>query len=73
MDSFIIYWSAIDAPLNLNYIILKEMVDVRNHKNRALPFGALLTKISRHLELIDGGFFEHMIRRGISIDTSEEE
>ena len=45
MDSFIIYRSATRNPLNLDYLILKEMVDVRNHKNQALPFGALFTKI----------------------------
>ena len=33
IDSFIIYKSAIEAPLNLNYIVLKEMTDVGNHKN----------------------------------------
>ena len=37
MDSFIIYRSAIKQPLNLNYLILREMDDVRNHKNRSLP------------------------------------
>ena len=33
MDVFIIYRTAIEALLNQNYIILKEMIDVRNHKN----------------------------------------
>ena len=82
IDNFIIYRSAIEAPLNLNYIILKEMANVRNHKNRALPFDALLTKIFTHFrvkfsnqynQFIDEGFSKHMIKRGISIDTSEEE
>ena len=44
MDKFIIYRDAIEEPPNLNYIILKEMVDVKNHSSRALPFGALLNK-----------------------------
>ncbi|GFZ01084.1 hypothetical protein Acr_14g0007190 [Actinidia rufa] len=44
LDAFIIYKAAIDEPLNLNYIILKEMADVRNHNTRAFPYGALLTK-----------------------------
>ena len=51
MDSFIIYRSAIEALLNLNYIILKEMADVSNHKNRALLFGALLTKVFTHFKV----------------------
>ena len=33
MDALIIYEVAVDKPLNLNYIILKEMTDVRNHSN----------------------------------------
>ena len=45
MDAFIIYKAAIDEPLNLNYIILKEMADVKNHSSQALSFGALLTKV----------------------------
>ncbi|GFY87606.1 hypothetical protein Acr_05g0012450 [Actinidia rufa] len=44
MDAFIIYKAAMDKPLNLNYIVLKEMDDVRNHSNRALSIVALLTK-----------------------------
>ena len=73
MDSFIIYRATIDEPLNLNYIILKEMADVRNHKNQALPFSDLLTKIFTHFRIkfsnqinqyIDGGFSKHMIKRG---------
>ena len=48
MDAFIIYKAAIDEPLNLNYIILKEMADVRNHNTRALLYGALLTKVFKH-------------------------
>ena len=39
MDAFIICKAAIEEPLNLNYIILKEMTEVRNHNTRALPFG----------------------------------
>ena len=45
MDAFIIYKAVVKEPLNLNYILLKEMADVRNHTSRALPFGALLTRI----------------------------
>ena len=41
IDSFIIFRDAINEPLNLNYIILKEMADVKNHKNRALPWCSL--------------------------------
>ena len=82
MDSFIIYRVAIDEPLNLNYIILKEMADVRNHKNRALPFGVLLTKILKYFRVkfsnqinqyIDGGFYKHMIKRRISGKEEGEE
>ena len=71
-----------EEPLNMNYIILKEMVDVRNHKNRALPFGALLTKIFTHFRVkvsnqinqyIDWDFSNHMIKRGISVESSKEE
>ncbi|GFY91139.1 hypothetical protein Acr_07g0013350 [Actinidia rufa] len=45
MDAFIIYKATMEEPLNLNYILLKEMADVRNHNTRSLPFGAFLTKI----------------------------
>ncbi|GFY93171.1 hypothetical protein Acr_08g0015670 [Actinidia rufa] len=31
IDAFIIYKAAMEEPLNLNYTILKEMADVRNH------------------------------------------
>ena len=48
LDSFSIFRSAIGQPLNLNYLILKEMADVGNHVNRALPFGSLLTKVFMH-------------------------
>ena len=65
MDNFIIYRAAIVESLNLNYMILKEIEDVRNHSSRALPFGALLIKIFKHFRLkfgrqlnqyIDGDF-----------------
>ena len=36
MDAFIIYKATMDEPLNLNYIKLNEMDDVRNHSSRAL-------------------------------------
>ena len=73
MGSFIIYRAAIEEPFNLNYIILKEMVDVKNHSSRSLPFGALLTKNFKHFRVkfsnqinqyIDGGFSKHMIKMG---------
>ena len=51
MNSFIIYRSAIEEPMNLNYIIPSEMADVRNHKIRAIPFNALLTKIFTHFRV----------------------
>ena len=35
MDAFIIYRVTIDEPMNLNYIILKKMVDIRNHSSQA--------------------------------------
>ena len=82
MDSFIIYRVAIEEPLNLNYIILKEMVDMRSHSSRALPFGALLTKIFKYFRVMfinqineynDGGFLKHMIKRGINVDSTEKE
>ena len=87
MDSFIIFRSTIGRLLNLNYLILRDMVDVKRHKFKALPFGALLTKIFEHFRVsirnqhdqhIDRNFTEHLISRGISLDTidnkeSEEE
>ena len=50
MDAFIVYKAAIDKALNLNYIILKEIADVRNY-SRVLPFGALLTKFFNHFRI----------------------
>ncbi|GFS38866.1 hypothetical protein Acr_00g0059940 [Actinidia rufa] len=82
MDAFIIYKAAIDKPLNLNYIILKEMANVRNHSSRALPFGALLTKVFNHFRVklsgqrnqyISKGFSITTIKRGISVDSNEGE
>ncbi|GFZ06751.1 hypothetical protein Acr_18g0009210 [Actinidia rufa] len=82
MENFIIYRSAIEDPLNLNYIILREMAYVRTHKNRSLPYGALLTKIFEHFEVnlrnqsiqtIDEGFSSYMISRGITVDSTDEE
>ena len=82
VNSFIIYRTAIEEPLNVNYIILKEMADVRNHSSRALPYGALLTKVFKHFrvkfrrqlnEYIDEGFSLRMIKRSISIDSIEGE
>ena len=82
MDNFIIYRSAIGKTLNLNYLILREMDDVRNHKSRALPFGFFFIKVfknfwvsfrNQHDQHIDGSFTEYLIRRGISIDTMKNE
>ena len=82
MDAFIIYRAAIDESLNLNYIILKKMVDVRNHSSRALPYGALLTKIFSHFRVkfnrqrnqyIGKGFSITTIKRGIIVDSTEGE
>ena len=71
-----------DEPLNLNYIILKEMADVKNHSSRALPYSALLTKVFSHFRVkvndqqnkyISKRFLITTIKRGISIDSTEEE
>ena len=53
IDSFIIYIyiNAIRKPLNLNYLILNDMIDVKNHKSRALPVGALLAKVFDHFKI----------------------
>ncbi|GFZ09938.1 hypothetical protein Acr_21g0005370 [Actinidia rufa] len=82
MDAFIIYMAAMDEPLNLNYIILKEMDKVRNHSNRTLLFGALLTTVLNHFKVklsgqqnqyISKGFSITTIKRGISVDNTEDE
>ena len=82
MDAFIIYKDAVDEPLNLNYIILKEMADVRNHSSQALPFGTHLTKVFNHFRVkvsgqqnqyISKGFSITMIKRGISVSSIEGE
>ena len=82
MDAFIIYKAAVDEPLNLNYIILKEMANVRNHSSWALPFGALLTKVFNHFwvkvsgqrnQYIGKWFSITTIKRGISIDSTKGE
>ena len=51
MDAFIIYKAAMEEPLNLNYIILKEIADVRNHNSRCFPFGSLLTEVFNHFNV----------------------
>ena len=82
MDAFIIYKVAMDEPLNLNYIILKEVADVQNHSSRALPYGAFLTKVFHYFrvkvsdqrnQFIQKGFLFTTIKRGISIDSNEGE
>ena len=82
MDAFIIYKAAMEEPLNLNYIILKEMADVRNHSSRAFPFGALLTKVFNHFDVnlrgqrsqgLSKGFSMNTIKKGINFSSSEGE
>ena len=82
MDAFIIYKAAIEEPLNLNYINLKEMADVRNHDSRAFRFGAFLTKVFNHFNVnlrgqrsqgLSNGFSMNIIKKGIDFDSSEEE
>ncbi|GFS39385.1 hypothetical protein Acr_00g0062630 [Actinidia rufa] len=82
MDNFIIYRSATNDPLNLNYIILREMAYIRNHKKRSLPYGALITKVFEHFGVsfrnqhdqhIDQGFSNYTISRGISVDSTDKE
>ncbi|GFZ11218.1 hypothetical protein Acr_22g0006160 [Actinidia rufa] len=76
------YRSATNDPLNLNYIILREMAYIRNHKKRSLPYGALLTKVFEHFGVsfrnqhdqhIDEGFSNYTISRGISVDSTDKE
>ncbi|GFS42904.1 hypothetical protein Acr_00g0082430 [Actinidia rufa] len=82
MDAFIVYKDAIDELLNLNYIILKEMADIQNHNTRALPYGALLTKVFNHFTVnlrgqrnqgISKGFSMNTIKKAIDFDSSKEE
>ena len=82
MDNFVIYRSATMDPLNLNYIILREMAYIRNHKNRSLPYGALLTKIFEYfgvslrnqtIQNIDEGFSSYIISRGITVDSTNKD
>ena len=68
MDAFIIYKATIDEPLNLNYIILKEMADVRNHVTRAFSYGALLTKVFNHFEVNLVGQRNQGISKGFSMN-----
>ena len=82
MENFVIYRGATKDPLNLNYIILREMANIHNRKNRSLPYGALLTKIFEYFEVsfrnqsdqhIDEGFSNYIISRGISIDSTDKD
>ena len=82
MDAFIIYKASLEEPLNLNYIILKEMADVRNHNTRALPFGALLTQIFLHFHInidsqpsqgLDKGFSMNTIKKGKNLGLDEKD
>ncbi|GFS37433.1 hypothetical protein Acr_00g0051970 [Actinidia rufa] len=60
-----------EEPLNLNYILLKDMADVLFYCNtRSLPFGAFLTRIFLHFNLnnqpsvdIDKGFSKGTIKK----------
>ena len=81
MDAFIIYKVAMEEPLNLNSIILKEMANVRNHNTQALSFCALLTKIFKHFHVsvrdqrnqgLDKGFSLNTIKKGKKFSSSEE-
>ncbi|GFY81026.1 hypothetical protein Acr_01g0008350 [Actinidia rufa] len=58
------------------------MADIRNRKNRSLPYGALLTKIFEYFGLsfrnqtdqhIDEGFSNYIISRGITVDSTDKE
>ncbi|GFZ00828.1 hypothetical protein Acr_14g0004630 [Actinidia rufa] len=58
------------------------MVDVRNHKTRAFPYCALLTKVFNYFAInlrgqqnqgINKGFSMNTIKKGIDFDFSEEE
>ncbi|XP_057488693.1 uncharacterized protein LOC130774654 [Actinidia eriantha] len=82
MDAFIIYKAAMEEPLNLNYIILKEMADVRNHNTRSLPFGAFLTRIFLHFGIsldnqpsqgLPQGFSKNTVKKGKSLGFDEGE
>ena len=82
MKNFVIYRGATKDPLNLNYIILREMANIHNRKNRSLPYSALLTKIFEYFEVsfrnqsdqhIDEGFSNYIISRGISIDSTDKD
>ncbi|GFZ06816.1 hypothetical protein Acr_18g0009860 [Actinidia rufa] len=80
MDAFIIYKAAMEEPLNLNYILLKEMADVRNHNTRSLPFGAFLTRIFLHFNInlnnqpsvdIDNGFSKGTVKKAKNLGLEE--
>ena len=82
MDSFIIFRITIRQPLNLRYLILKEMVDMKNHKSKSLPYVALLTKVfkcfrvhlqNQHNQYIEGNFTNHIISHDISLDSMDNE
>ena len=68
IDAFIIYKAVLGEPLNLNYILLKEMADVKNH-TRALPFGALLTRIFLHFNVNIDDQLSTKIDKGFSMST----
>ena len=73
MDVFIIYKVAIKEPLYLNYIILKEMAEVRNHNTQALPFGKLLTRIFLYFHISLDDKPSQSLVKGFSMDTVKKE
>ena len=82
MDAIIIYKAVVEESLNLNYIILKEMADVRNHNTRSLPFGAFITKILLHFNIspdnqptidLPKGFSKSTVKKGKNLGLVEKE
>ena len=58
------------------------MVNMKNHKCKALPYGALLTKVFKHfrvslknqcVQYIDGNITEYLLSKSISVDTTDNE
>ncbi|GFS31044.1 hypothetical protein Acr_00g0015350 [Actinidia rufa] len=69
-----------EEPLNLNYILLKKMADVRNHNTRSLPFGAFLTRVFLHFKInlnnqpsvdIDKGFSKGTVKKAKNLGLEE--
>lgn len=51
MQCFILYCYKTQKPLDLNYIILKEMANAAFSKYKSLPFGSILTKVFKHFKV----------------------